>query len=65
MTSDKSVELLDLSLDLFTSLHEKKPSLSLLSIESSSTSEEGRGGQQVSPELLNKAFLTKATQCIS
>ena len=65
MTGDESVELQDLSLDLHTSFLEKKPSMSLLSIESSSRSEEGRGGQQMSPELLNKAFSMKATQCIS
>ena len=47
-----------------TSLLEKKPSLSLLSIESQSRSEEGRGDQQMSSELLNKAFSTKSTQCI-
>jgi hypothetical protein len=41
-----------------------KRSLSLSSIESSSRSEEGSGGQQMSPELLNKAFLTKSTQYI-
>ena len=65
MTTDESVELEDLSLDLHTSLLEKEPLLSLLSIESLSRSEEGKGGQQMSPELLNKAFSTKATQCIS
>ena len=46
--SDESVELQDLSLVLHPSLLEKKPSLSLLSIESSSRSEEGRGDQQMS-----------------
>ena len=60
MTSDESVELQDLSLDLNVSLLKKKPSLSLLSIKSSSRSEEGRGVQQMSPELLNKAFSTKS-----
>ena len=34
---------------------EKKPSLYLL-FESSLRSEEGRGAQQISPELQNKAF---------
>ena len=62
MTSDESVELWDLSLDLRTSLHEKKLLLSRLSIESSSRSEEGRGGQQMLPELLNKVFSMKGTQ---
>ena len=38
--------------------------LSPSSIESSTRSEEGSGGQQMSPELLNKAFSTKSTQCI-
>ena len=65
MTTDESVELEDLSLDLHTSLLEKETLLSLLSIESLSRSEEGKGGQQMSPELLNKVFSTKATQCIS
>ena len=37
-------------------IFEKKPSLSVLSIESLSSSEEDKGGQQMSPELLNKAF---------
>jgi hypothetical protein len=36
--------------------------LSLSSIESSSRSEEGSGGQQISPELVNKAFSMKSTQ---
>ena len=37
-------------LDLHTNLPENKPSLSLFSISSSSTSEEGRGGQQILPK---------------
>ena len=41
--------LVDLSLDLHTSILEKEPSLSILSIESSSRSE-GIGGQQTLPE---------------
>ena len=40
---------------------EKKPLQPLLSIESSPGSEEGGGSQQIMPELLNKAFSTKAT----
>ena len=36
--------------------------LSLLLIDSSTTSKEGNGGQQMSAELLNKAFSTKSTQ---
>ena len=59
MTSDESVQLKDLSLDLHTSLVEKKPSLCHLSIESSSRSK-GGGGQQMSPKLLNKAFTTNS-----
>ena len=63
--SDKSVELQDLLLDLPTSLLEQKPSLSLLFTKSSSRSKEGRGDQQMSPELLNRAFSKKSTQYIS
>ena len=47
MSSDVSVELY--TLDQHTSLFEKKPLLSILSIESPSQSEEDRGGQQMSP----------------
>jgi molybdenum-dependent DNA-binding transcriptional regulator ModE len=36
--------------------------LSVSLIESSSGGEEGGGDQQMSPELLNKAFSTKSTQ---
>ena len=39
---------------------EKKPLLSLLSIESWSGSEEGGGDKQMTPELLNKAFSMKS-----
>jgi hypothetical protein len=39
--------------------------LSLSLIESSSRSKEGSGGQQLSPELLNKAFSTKSTQIVN
>ena len=56
MFSNESVELNDLSLDLLTSLLEKKPSLSLLSTESSSEEAKKVGDQQMSPELLNKAI---------
>ena len=52
---------LELSVDLHTGFLDKKPLLSLMSIESSSGSEEGRGGQQMMPKLLNKAFSMKAT----
>ena len=53
--SDKSAVLYELSLSLHTSL-------SVLSIESSSRSQEGSGGQKITPELLNKAFSAKATR---
>ena len=53
VTSDQLQELL---LDLHTRLVEKKPSLSHMSVKSSSRSREARGGQQMSLELLNKAF---------
>ena len=62
MTSDESVELQELSLELHTNLLEMKWLLSLSSSESSIRSEEDRGGQKMSPELLNKAFSTKSTQ---
>ena len=41
---------------------ERKPLLSLLSINSWSGSEERSDGQQMTPELLNEAFLMKTTQ---
>ena len=52
MTGDQSVKL---------SLLEKKPPLSLLSIDNLSTSKEGRGGHQILPKRLNKMFSTKTT----
>ena len=64
MNSDESVELQELSLELHTSLLEMKRLLTFSSSESSTRSEEGRGGQKMSPKLLNKAFSTKSTQCI-
>ena len=54
MNSDESVELQELSLELHTNLLEMRRLLSLSSSESSTRSEEGRGGQK----LLNKAFST-------
>ena len=54
--------LQEVSLDLHTSLVEKKPSLSLLSMENLiSGSEKGNRGQQMRQELLNEAFSVKAT----
>ena len=64
MFSDESVELNDLSLDLLTSLLQNKPSPSPLFAESSSQEAKKAGDQQMSPELLNKAFSTKSTQYI-
>ena len=58
MNSDESVELQELSLELHTNLLEMRRLLSLSSSESSTRSEEGRGGQKMSPKLLNKAFST-------
>ena len=60
MICNESVKLQELSLELHTTNLEMKPSLSLSSIESSSRSEEGHGGQQMSPELLNEAFSAKS-----
>ena len=59
---ESKVELQELSLDLHTNLLEMKRLLSLLSIDSSTTSKEGNSAQQMSAELLNKAFSTKSTQ---
>ena len=56
MICDESVKFQELSLELHTTNLEMKPSLSFSLIESSSLSEEGHGGQQMSPELLNKEF---------
>ena len=64
MFSDESVKLQDLSLNLPTSLLEQKPSLSRLFTKSLLRNEEGRGGQQMLPKLLNKAITTKSTQHI-
>ena len=47
---------------LHTNLVEKKPSMSLLSTESSSGSEKGSHDQQTIPELLSKMFSAKAAQ---
>jgi hypothetical protein len=47
---------LDLSLAKHTLRVEKKPLLSLLSIQSLSGSEEGSDDQQMTPELMNEAF---------
>jgi hypothetical protein len=41
---------------------EKKPLLSLLSIESSSGNQEGGGDQQMMPKLLNEEFSAKVTR---
>ena len=50
------LKLNDVLLDLLISLLEKKPSLSPLFAESSSQEVKKAGDQQMSPELLNKAF---------
>jgi hypothetical protein len=63
-SSDESVELEELSLDLQTTNLEMNRSLSVSSIESSSRGEEGGGDQQMSPKLLNKAFSTKSKQYV-
>ena len=49
MFSDESVELNDLSLDLLTSLLEKKPMLSLSFTECLSQEAKKAGDQQMSP----------------
>ena len=56
---DESVALWELSLNVNTFWVGKKPLLSLLSTE---RSEEGSGGQQMTPEPLNEAFSVKDTQ---
>ena len=56
--SDKSAVLWELSLSLHTSLS----LLSIESLSSSSRSQEGSGGQKITPELLNEAFSAKATR---
>ena len=53
---------MDLSLAIHTLQVEKKPLLSLLSIEGSLPSEKGIGDQQMMPELLNEEFLAKSTR---
>ena len=58
MISGESVELKDLSLDLHLIL------IRAITVSFVLISKEGSGGQQMSPELLNKASLTKATQLI-
>jgi hypothetical protein len=65
VSSDESVKIQELSLDLYATNLEMKRSLTLSLVESSSRSKEDSGGQQVSPELLNKAFSTKSTQITS
>ena len=54
--------LWELLLDMKTVYVESKPVLSLLSTESWSGSEEGSGGHQMTPELLNEVFSAKATR---
>ena len=59
LSSDESIMLWELSLDIHTPCVEKKLLLFCLSIERSLGSEEGAGDQQMTPELLNKAFQRK------
>ena len=49
-------------LGLLTNFVEEKPSLSFLSIGSSSGSKESSGDWQMMPELSNEAFSAKATR---
>ena len=60
LNSDESVVLQKLSLNVHTPRLEKNPLLFLLSIESSSGSVEGSSGKQITPYLLNEAFLAKS-----
>ena len=60
--SDKSIVLYKLTQALLATFVEKKSSLSRMSIESSSGSEEGSGDLRMTPELLNEAFSAKATR---
>ncbi len=58
--ANEPVVFLDLSLAIYTLRVEKKPLLSLLSIES----EEGGSDEQMTPELLIEVFSAKSTQFI-
>ena len=62
MTSDESVELLDLSPDLYTSLLEKKPLLHVSLIYRELVNKrKGRGGQEVT-RIFQRSIFNKATQ---
>ncbi len=62
--NDEAVVLLDLSLAINILQVEKKPLLSLLSIESLPGSEESGGDQQMTTEFLNETFSVKSTQYV-
>ena len=62
-TTNVSVVLWELLLNIQTICLEKIPLLSLLFIENSSGTVEGSDGKQITPQLLNKAFLAKSTHC--
>ena len=61
LSSDESVMLWELSLDIYTLCVEKKLLLFCLSSQRSLGSEEGTSDQQTMPELSNEAFSAKAT----
>ena len=58
---DKSVNLQELLLNIWSFRLEKNPLLFILSIESSSESVEGKGCKQMTPKLQNKVSSAKAT----
>ena len=65
LNSDESAVTQKLSLNVHTIGLEKNPVLFVVSVERSSGSVEGSIGKQMTPELLNEAFLTKTTRCKS
>ena len=63
LNSDESAVAQKLSLNVHTIGIEKNPVLLVISVERSSGSVEGSSGKQMTPELLNEAFLVKTIRC--